>query len=180
MNIPSKSQLIEDLKKTFIETKTWINQQPKDHFNKELIPEKWTIAEHLYHLIKSTKAVSNGMKMPKKVLIEMFGERNTPERTFDELKVKYETTLDEVVVVVPGNYTAEKGRQFDQSEYLKRFDTELDDLVQEIEKWSEEDLGKYLMPHPVLGNFTIREFIYFTTFHTDHHLRTFKEKYEIA
>lgn len=180
MAIPTKNHLIQDLRKSFIETKEWINNQPKEHFNKEIIPKKWTIAEHLYHLIKSTKAVSNGMKMPKKVLMQMFGESNTKERTFDELQEKYETTLSRVEVVVPESYIAEKGREFDQFELIKRFDTELENLIQEINEWSEEDLGKYLMPHPVLGNFTIREFIYFTTFHTNHHLNTFKEKYEIA
>jgi len=180
MNIPSKSQLVQDLENAFLATKNWINQQPKEHFNKELIPGKWTIAANLYHLTKSTKAVSNGMKMPKNVLSEMFGESTATERTFDELKLKYETTLTTIDVNVPDDYEAEKGRKFDQTELIQRFDKELNDYIQEINKWTEEDLGKYLLPHPLLGKFTIREFMYFTIFHTNHHLNSFKERYEFS
>lgn len=180
MDIPSKNQLIEDLKKTFNATKLWINEQPDDHFNKELIPNKWTIAEHLYHLIKSTKAVSNGMKMTKEQLLEMFGENNRKEKSFDELKLKYETALAQINVAVPKDYKAKEGRTFDQSELMSRFDHELHELVQILNQWNEKDMGHYIMPHPLLGKFTIREFIYFTIFHTAHHLNSLKKKYVLA
>jgi len=71
---PTKDQLIADLKLSFQSTVDWINDQTEEHFNKEVILGKWTIAGHLYHLIKSTKALSQGMLMPKEGLSTMFGK----------------------------------------------------------------------------------------------------------
>jgi len=177
MDIPTKNQLIKDLRISYSGITNWINEQPSDHFNKEILTGKWTIAGHLYHLEKSTRAVCKGMGMPKLILRSMFGENNRTERTFEEAKTKYEKGLVEIVVTVPDDYEAEKGRIFDKIELLRRFDAGLNNLILVIGKWNEKDMGKYVLPHPVFGKFTIREFIYFTIFHTDHHLEILKEKY---
>lgn len=177
MNIPSKDQLIVDLEKSFLEVKDWINQQTDARINEELIPDKWTIAGHVYHLIKSTKAVSKGIKMPKMGMRAMFGKNNREEKSFEAMKEKYRTRVSNAKGKIPNNFEAEKGRIFDKVELLSRFDTELHDLVQAMGKWNEKDMGSYILPHPALGKCTIRELIYFTIFHTDHHLEILKEKY---
>jgi len=90
MEKPNKSQLIQDLKNAFQETIDWINEQPESHFNEEIVAGKWSMAGHLYHLIKSTKAVTKGMSMPRLALRTMFGKSNRTERTYDEIVEKYE------------------------------------------------------------------------------------------
>ncbi len=177
METPSKDQLIQDLKKVFQNTIDWINNQPEDHFNKELIPDKWTIAGHLYHLIKSTKAVSQGMKMPKLGLRTMFGKSNRPERTYQEMVEKYEGALTNSNLKAPDSYSAKSGRIFNRSELIKRFEGELNDLIKALDKWQEDELGVYIMPHPAIGKCTLREFVYFTNLHTRHHLDILEEKY---
>lgn len=177
METPTKDQLIQDLNKSFQEIINWINEQEETNFNKEIVAGKWTIAGHLYHLVKSTKAVSQGMKMPKLGLRTMFGKSNRQERTFDEMLEKYETTLANTVVKVPSSYQADQDRTFKRAELVSRFEQELDVLVKVLGKWKEADMSVYIMPHPAIGKCTIREFMYFTIFHTDHHLRTLKEKY---
>lgn len=179
METPTKDQLIQDLKKSFQSTIDWINEQDESQFNEEIIEGKWTIAGHLYHLIKSTKAVSKGMKMPKLALRTMFGKNNRQERTFEEMLEKYETTISQNNIKAPSDFSAEPGRTFERAELIGRFETELNDFIKALGKWKEDDLGNYIMPHPAIGKCTLREFVYFTTFHTDHHLRTLKENYVV-
>lgn len=178
MNTPSKDQLIQDLKKSFQEAIDWINAQPEPRFNQELIPGKWTIAGHLYHLIKSTRAVNQGMLLPKLGLRTMFGKNNRPERTFQETLDKYRIAVKDIVA--PSKYAAEAGRTFERAALITQFEKELQDMIKGLGKWKEADMSVYVMPHPAIGKCTIREFIYFTTFHTNLHLKTLKEKYAVA
>jgi len=173
----SKDLLIQDLQNSFSEIIKWINAQPESEFNEELVEGKWPISGHLYHLIKSTKAVSKGMNMPKLGLKTMFGKNNRQEKTYQELLEKYEASIVQQNTKTKNNYEAEPGRIFDRPELIKRFEQELNDLIQSLNKWNEDDMTAYVMPHPIMGKFTIREFIYFTIFHTKHHLATLNEKY---
>lgn len=177
MEIPTKEELTQKLQKSFQETIDWIEAQPEDHFNKEILPGKWTIAGHLYHLIKSTKGVSKGMGTPKLGLRTMFGKNNRPERTYVELVEKYETTLATTPITQPNNFQAEPGRIFERAALIKRFEDELNDFIKALDKWKEEDMSIYVMPHPAIGKCTIREFTYFTILHTYHHLNILKGKY---
>jgi len=177
MNTPVKQTLKEDLKKSFQDTIDWANAQSETHFNEELFPGKWTAAGHIYHLIKSTKAVSKGMKMPRLTLKTMFGKSNRQERTYDGMYQKYIDALEKANLVAPSKFEAEPGRKFEKESLLNRFQGELDDFISAMDKWEEKDMSVYIMPHPAIGKCTIREFVYFTDFHTKHHLNILKEKY---
>lgn len=179
MNTPTKDQLIQDLQKSFQGITDWINAQPESRFNEEIVAGKWTIAGHLYHLIKSTKAVSQGMVMPKIGLRTMFGKNNRQERTYEEMIEKYESVIVANSVVAPNKFVAEAGRKFERATLIKRFDDELNDMIKALGKWKEKDMSVYVMPHPAIGKCTIREFMHFTTLHTYHHLETLKEKYAV-
>ncbi|MEM7297316.1 MAG: DinB family protein [Bacteroidota bacterium] len=177
MGTPVKQELIRDLETSFREAINWINAQPEEHFNKELVPGKWTIAGHLYHLIKSTKAVSKGMVMPRIGLRTMFGKSNREERTYQDMVDKYKNVLATTSLKAPPSYSAEPGRTFERPALVQRFEGELQDFIKALDSWSEEDMSVYIMPHPAIGKCTIREFIYFTTLHTYHHLDILKEQY---
>lgn len=174
---PPKDQLIQALQTSFQDAIDWINAQPEDHFNKDLVPGKWTIAGHLYHLIKSTKAVSKGMVMPKMGLRTMFGKNNRQERTYEELVLKYKNVLATTNLKAPSSYEAEAGRSFERPALILRFQEELENMIKALDRWSEEDMSVYIMPHPAIGKCTIREFVYFTTLHTYHHLDILKAQY---
>lgn len=174
---PPKDQLIQDLETSFQDAISWINAQPEEHFNKDLVPGKWTIAGHLYHLIKSTKSVSKGMVMPKMGLRTMFGKSNRPERSYQEMVDRYKTALASNNIKAPSSYAAEAGRTFERAALIRRFEDELRDFILALDNWSEADMSVYVMPHPAIGKCTIREFVYFTTLHTYHHLDILKERY---
>jgi hypothetical protein len=47
-------------------------------------------------------------------------------------------------------------------------------MISLIEKTKEEDLDIYLIPHPIIGKITLREFLYFTIYHIEHHLNSMR------
>ena len=38
-----------------------------------------------------------------------------------------------------------------------------------VDRFSEEELDQLILPHPILGKLTIREMLYFTIYHVQHH-----------
>ncbi|MEO5583430.1 MAG: DinB family protein, partial [Saprospiraceae bacterium] len=49
------------------------------------------------------------------------------------------------------------------------FNAKVKALQENMENWSEEELDKYVIPHPLLGNLTFREMLYFSIYHAGHH-----------
>jgi hypothetical protein len=43
-------------------------------------------------------------------------------------------------------------------------------LVDSIKNWQEQDLDRYLLPHPILGKLTVRELLFFTIYHDMRHM----------
>ena len=46
---------------------------------------------------------------------------------------------------------------------------EVEKLVHKLDKFTEDDLDKYVLPHPLLGKLTLREMLCFTIYHVRHH-----------
>lgn len=185
MQTPSKEKLIFDLDDITEETINWFKDQPKDNFNRIIKEGKWTMAGHLYHLTKTTKEIGRGMSMPRIALRTTFGKCNRPERTFEEQYNKYINALENFKVTngksyIPSDtFLPPAGKELDKEELIQWFSKEMTSLQKLIGKWKEKDLGVYLLPHPALGKMTIREIIYFSIFHTKHHLDNLKENYAV-
>lgn len=130
---------------------------------------KWSAGQNLDHLIRSIKPLQLAYALPKFVLKLLFGKANRPSRSYDELVIKYKTKL------------AAGGRaagpfippviSFEQKEILiPRYEKHKQSLIKKIMRQSEEDLDKFILPHPLLGKLTLREMLYFTIHHNEHHL----------
>ena len=59
----------------------------------------------------------------------------------------------------------------DRSTILNRLSIANDELKKAIGRWSDADLDRYQMPHPLLGKFTVREMLFFTVYHQHHHMK---------
>ncbi len=169
-----KAQLKKELEIAYAATIDWVNEQPIENLNKEITPEKWPISHHLYHLVKSTRAVNQGMKMPKMAMRAMFGKCNRPERTKEELKKKYKAALAQDGVKAPAKFSAEANRNFEKKEIIQKFQIALEELIASLDKWDEQKMSEYVLPHPAIGKCTIREMMYFTINHAYHHLDLMK------
>jgi len=178
MQIKTKEEILNGLESSFSNILAWIEEQPIDKINKEIIEGKWTIAGHYVHLIKSARAVTRGLKMPRIGLRGMFGVNNREERTFDGLREKYEAAIAPGITAGP-DFIAKPGKVYEKEDLIKQIKEELDQFKSIVPKWSEKDLSKYIVPHPAIGKVTLREILFFTIFHTDIHLNTLKTKYEV-
>ncbi len=130
--------------------------------------EKWTAGQQLDHIVRSVSPVKLALTLPKFVPNLIFGKSNRPSRTYEALIEKYQGKLA-AGGKASGRFLP-KNVWFSQRDGLisKLFIT-VEGLNKKIETHSEDDLEKYILPHPILEKLTIREMLYFTIYHVQHH-----------
>ncbi|MBV8255694.1 MAG: DinB family protein [Chitinophaga sp.] len=129
---------------------------------------KWSAGQQLDHLIKSVRPVSSAMGFPKFTL-RYFGVSQQPSRSYDLVVSQYLEKLNSgataTVPYQPGVIYNAQRPVLIQGFLAQKF--KLDD---KIRNWTESDLDRYRLPHPILGKITVREMLYFTAYHNQHHL----------
>ncbi len=180
MNIPkdvyTKEEVIKELENTFREVIQMITVLSDDEFyrNGGL---KWSAAENLDHLIRSTKGLGSALKMPKLALHASFGKANRPSRTFSEMMERYQEKLKEGAKAI-GPYVPENTESISKADLLESWQAIGAKFSARLSKnWTEEQLDKYVIPHPLLGKMTVREMMFFTIYHNLHHLKNIKSLY---
>lgn len=128
---------------------------------------KWSAAQQLDHIIKSVSPVKLAFSLPKFLLKLVFGKANRKSRSYDELVAKYHEKLK-----AGGKASARfvPPPKIDSVESLSIKLTEVThSLATKIASFSEEQLDLLILPHPLLGKLTLREMLYFTIYHVQHH-----------
>jgi hypothetical protein len=174
MQIHDKPQIITALNEKVDAFNKYISPLNKEQF--EVSPNgKWSAGQNLDHLIRAIKPLQIAYSLPKFVLSVLFGKTNRPSRTYDELVLKYKTKLTAggkaSKPFIPRAVSFEK-----KGELIKKYAGQKQKLIAKIGKQSEADLDKYVLPHPLLGKVTLREMLYFTIHHNEHHLELLKSR----
>ncbi|MES2774488.1 MAG: DinB family protein [Bacteroidota bacterium] len=139
--------------------------------NEDFVAErngKWTAGQHLDHIIRSVKPLNRGLALPGFLLKIIFGKANRPSKTYDELVAKYKRKLSEggkatAAFIPPPIAVAQK------EQLLKELNVRADKLCRQVNGFSETQLDQLIAPHPLLGKVTLREMLYFTAYHVQHH-----------
>lgn len=155
---------------------SWVEQQPEGSFEKQFVPGKWSNGEHMEHIRISTRALNKGYKIPKLLMRYKFGVMNRPERPYEQVREKYTRLLKEQNIKAPPAFSPKPITNADQPRIIKWLREEKETMKKFIDKQSEKNLSKYVIPHPVTGKMSLREFVYFTAFHAEHHHKLM-EKY---
>ena len=167
MSTMNKFALIESMTENHQRFTNYMNILTEQEFLFAM-PEKWTAGQQLDHLVRSTKPLILAVRLPRFILQLIFGKANRPSRTYEELVEKYLNKIREGGQAT-GNYIPPPV-SFDKKESLIQ---ELHAIVAKINQglnnFSEHELDKCILPHPLLGKITFREMIYFTIYHLDHH-----------
>jgi hypothetical protein len=134
--------------------------------------EAWSPAGHLRHLVKSVRAVTRGMAMPKLALRALFGTTSEGSRSFEEVRNVYLGALDRGGQA--GRYApSERVVDLDPEDWreliMERWRESTWELAQAVRGWREAALDRYRLPHPLLGKMTVREILLFTLYHNRHH-----------
>lgn len=174
MQIQDKPQIISSLNEKVDAFNNYILPLNKEQF--ESTPnDKWSAGQNLDHLIRSIRPLQLAYGLPKFALLILFGKTNRPSRTYDELVTKYKTKLatggKASGPFIPPVISFEK-----KDELIKKYTAHKQKLIAKIEKQSEWELDHYILPHPLLGKVTLREMLYFTIHHNEHHLELLKSR----
>jgi len=130
--------------------------------------EKWSAGQQLDHICRSVGPVNLAFGLPGFLLRFLFGKANRASRTYEGLVEKYKTKLAE---------GGRASRQFipplakwgKREKLLGKLEHLVSALKKKVEKTDENQLDTLILPHPLLGKLTLREMIYFTIYHVQHH-----------
>lgn len=172
MQVHDKPQIISALSEKVDAFNNYIASLNEEQF--EATPNgKWSAGQNLDHLIRAIKPLQLAYGLPKFALNVLFGKTNRPSRSYDDLVTKYKTKLA-AGGKASGPFIPPIIRFEKKDELIKKYSEQKQKLINKIEKQSEADLDKYILPHPLLGKVTLREMLYFTIYHNEHHLGLLK------
>jgi hypothetical protein len=142
-------------------------------------PAVWSPAANLVHLIKSVSPVVMAMKLPKLLLLILFGAPKKSSQRFTQIKEEYRRELAKGAHAT-GRYVPaveEKPVDFEQAKQgsLRKWDETGKRLLDVLQGWNEERLDKLRLPHPILGKLTVREMLFFTLYHAVHHVNNVRK-----
>lgn len=135
---------------------------------------KWSPGQQLDHIIRSVSPVAMAFGLPEFILKWKFGTANRPSKTYSALVEKYHTKLaaggkaSKQFIPTAINYS-------DREAAIEKVTELLQKLNKRAEGKSEETLDKLILPHPLLGKLTLREMLYFTAYHAEHHEKATKK-----
>jgi hypothetical protein len=139
--------------------------------------DKWTAGQQFEHIFLGVKPVRQILSLPKFLLQLIWGQANRESKSYEDLVEKYLLKLENggraTGRFIPQTVSYKKGQ------ILKiNLNKELDMLVAKLDRFSEDELDKYILPHPLLGKLTIREMLYFTIYHVRHHEELTKRNFK--
>ena len=142
---------------------------------------KWTAGQQFEHILRAVSPLKTVLTLPKIIPRLLFGKSNRKSLDFESLVKSYQGKLaggsKATKQFIPPAIIFEKRRNLGNN-LLKT----VGNLSNKIKRFSEIELDDYLLPHPILGKLTIREMLYFTIYHVEHHhnavLDSFKEDKE--
>lgn len=174
----SQTALIASFEQVNQEVASYFLSLPLDSFLKS--PSgKWSPAENLLHLIKSVQPVTLAMKLPRWLLGLLFGKPQSASRRFDQIKDTYQRTLANGAKAsgryIPTVHELPSSPERYRNSLVLKWNTAGENLLAILRDWRDENLDAYLLPHPLLGKFTIREMLFFTLYHDLHHVNNVRK-----
>lgn len=166
-SIHNKTEIIQHINEAFDQVASFIKSITSAQFMQA--PEgKWPAGQHLEHLIRSTQPI-NALLLGDIAHIKVFGQ---PERTtwnYDELVTNYQKHLADGAKA-RGQFVPSEVTPYQKAELIESFIDAKEQLIKAVEQWEDDQLDNYCIPHPLLGKLSVREMLFFTIYHTRHHM----------
>ncbi|HEX6747618.1 MAG TPA: DinB family protein [Longimicrobium sp.] len=143
--------------------------------------EAWSPAEHLRHLNRAVFAVGRAFSIPRMLLRVRFGRARAPSREYDELRDRYRALLAaggraSGEFVPPREEVAADAVEPYRARILAHWAEANRKLRAGLGRWSEAELERIRLPHPILGWLTAREMVFFTVYHAHHHVEAARRR----
>lgn len=174
MTIQTKSEIISALQDSNRHVQDWFSAIPvSDYFTRH--GEVWSASDNVDHVIKAIKPIVKAMKLPHLALQTMFGKAQHTSRTFEEVCKIYQEEISKGAKAsgrfLPEDTPVEITEQA-KTEQIQKASKVIEELITACETWEEDVLDQYQLPHPIIGNLTMREMLFFTIHHNLRHAST--------
>lgn len=164
----TKEELLQSFEQINNDVAAFFSAIPNEKFYEHPV-DVWSARDNLEHLNKSVGAVVTALSLPKILPSVLFGKAKRQSRSFEEIRETYQGKLKGGAKAT-GRFVPDEKSGKEKEELLKNWQKISDKLIAALNKWSEEDLDKYRLPHPILGKLTVREMLFFTLYHNTHHV----------
>ena len=164
----TKSEIKDELKTKHLVFNDYIRALSEEKFLFSLDDQKWTAGQEMVHIIKSVSPLNTALALPKALMKISFGKTKRGSISYDKLVAKYHTALGQGVRV-PNRFAPSSVSGDSQNELPDKLKEKVETLCKQLDKFTESELDQYLLPHPLLGKLTLREMLYFTIYHVQHH-----------
>jgi DinB superfamily len=140
-------------------------------------PEKWNAGQQLDHINRSVSPLNMAFNLPDFALTLIFGKANRPSKTYEGLVKKYQDKL-KTGYQASGRFIPKPIGLSQRLPLAQSLIKKVSKICDQVESYSEQDLDLLILPHPLLGKLTIREMLYFTCYHAEHHQQIAKRNLE--
>lgn len=134
---------------------------------------KWSVAQNIEHINITLSRVNSYLALPKSTIKANYGLSGRKSKSTDAVIKMFKNAFENADKSID-SFIPEVNLDKNIREYLRQGKDLLATLISNLQHWSEEELNVYNCPHPVLGKFTVREILYFTIYHVQHHNETIK------
>ena len=172
IEIYHKTEIKNGLEQAFLAVENSISTTENNHFLNQ-IDDRWSIAENFQHLILSGIPIASALNKSKAIFL-VFGFARKPSRSYEQLYSDYKSALKNGAVAT-SRFVPDRDIEYIKKDMLVTWKMIAEKFQSRLDLWSEADLDKYRIPHPVLGKLTFREMLFFTIFHNYHHLNRIEE-----
>lgn len=142
----------------------------------------WPAADHVRHLTKSMRPLTQALGAPKLLLWLRFGGAKAPSRTYGGMLEAYHARLAQGASA--GRFAPSPREVTDAEAERARIVAEhaaaVEGLAAAIGRWSEKAMDRIRLPHPALGLLTVREMLFFTVLHNVHHVHVAERRRQEA
>jgi uncharacterized damage-inducible protein DinB len=171
----NKFQILKHTENLFSEITDLCNETDDQRFF--ATSEHWSVAENLEHLTLSLKKSWLALYVPKFISRWKFSKPTHSSLTYEELQRAYYQKLEEGAKASKAYIPVLDLQKDTKEKMIARFETAANKYLDQLKYyWEDENIDLYHFPHPVLGNITARELLYFNMFHTTHHYRAMKTR----
>lgn len=170
MTIPQLSEQLVTRHTLFCQTIEGMN---KEQF--EYAPAgKWTVGQHAKHIHLSIKPLVQAVTLPEFVPYLLFGSAKNGSGSYDNLVGMYLRSLENGGKAT-GKYVPPAVEFSLKHEIVSGILKTAAIIAERLKKKTEKSADSIVLPHPLIGKITLREMMYFTLYHVDHHHQIVKD-----
>lgn len=163
----NKASITQALRKNYDSFINYISSLSSDDFLFRY-QQKWTAGQQVAHLLIGIKALTKVFDMNTSEIEKHFGAATGVSRSYLAVKEAYEMQLS-TGGKAPERFLPEEVHLEQKTVLLENLTSSIHDLCAKIDNFAEAELDGFYIPHPLLGNLTMREMLFNAIHHVEHH-----------